>query len=211
MTDWDENKVVMAFTVDQASRLSGLSRGQLSSWDRSKFFSPSFSDENKRLSFSRIYTFRDIACLRILHVLRNESRVKLSDLRGVKDKLSHLGDDLWSKTTLYVLNRQVIFDSPDGEGKEEILSGQGIVNIPLKVVTGQLQKQVENMKKRGSSSIGKIDSSRKSRPTIAGTRVTVSAIQAFHDAGYSVDKILLEYPSLSKEDVKAAIAFEIAA
>ncbi len=211
MTNWDENKVMMAFTVDQASRLSGLSRNQLSSWDRSGFFNPSYSDENKRLSYSRIYTFRDIACLRILHVLRNESRVKLGDLREVKDKLSHLGNDSWLKTTLYVLNRKVIFDSPDGKGKEEILTGQGIVNIPLRVVTGQLERKVKEMKKRNPKSIGEIDYSRKDRPTISGTRVTVAAIQSFHGAGYSVEQILQEYPSLSIKDIQAAIAFESAA
>lgn len=211
MTDWDENKVVMAFTVDQASRLSGVSRGQLLSWDKSGFFRPSFSDKNKNLSYSRIYTFRDIACLRILNVLRNESRVKLGDLREVKDRLSHLGDDLWSKTTLYVLNRKVIFDSPDGDGKEEILSGQGIVNIPLKVVTGQLEKRVEQMKSRAPDLVGKIDSSRQSRPTIAGTRVSVAAIKSFFEDGYSIPQILNEYPSLDEKDVKAAIRFEIAA
>lgn len=208
MTDWDENRVVMAFTIDQASRLSGLSRNQLSSWDRSGFYKPSYSDENRRLSYSRIYNFRDIASLRILHVLRNESRVPLSELRAVKEKLSHLGDDLWSKTTLYVLNRKVVFDSPDGKGREEITSGQGIINIPLKVVTKHLKEQVEKMKKRDLKMSGSIDTSRGDRPSISGTRVSVDAIKAFHNEGYSVDQILKEYPSITEADVKAAVEFK---
>lgn len=211
MTDWDETTVVMAFTVDQAAKLSGLSRSQLASWDRSKFFQPSFSDENRRVSYSRVYTFRDIASLRVLHVLRNESRVKLNELRAVKEKLSHLGDDLWAKTTLYVLNRKVIFDNPENNNREEIITGQGIVNIPLKVVTGQLQKEVKDLKKRDESSIGLISSERgisQNQPTISGTRISVDTIKSFSKAGYSIDKIMKEYPSLNREDIKAALKYE---
>lgn len=211
MTDWDETTVVMAFTVDQAAKLSGLSRSQLASWDRSKFFQPSFADENRRVSYSRVYTFRDIASLRVLHVLRNESRVKLNELRAVKEKLSHLGDDLWAKTTLYVLNRKVIFDNPENNNREEIITGQGIVNIPLKVVTGQLQKEVKDLKKRDESSIGLISSERgisQNQPTISGTRISVDTIKSFSKAGYSIDKIMKEYPSLNREDIKAALKYE---
>jgi uncharacterized protein (DUF433 family) len=210
MIDWDENKILMAFTVEQAAKLSGLSRGQLASWDRSGFFLPSFADDNRRRSFSRVYTFRDVACLRVLHVLRNESRVSLQELRAVKDKLSHLGDDLWSKTTLYVLNRRVIIDNPDNQNKEEVVSGQGIVNIPLKVVTGQLQKEVEDLKKRDQASVGRIVSERgiaQNKPTVAGTRISVETIKAFDAAGYSVEQIIKEYPSLTPADIEAALQF----
>jgi len=211
MTDWDENKVVMAFTVEQASHLSGLSRTQLASWDRSAFFQPSYFEENRRLSYSRVYTFRDIACLRVLHVLRNESRVSLPELRAVKEKLSHLGEDMWAKTTLYVLNRKVVFDNPETRHKEEIVTGQGIVNIPLKVVTGQLKKEVEELRKRDSSSIGRIDRERgvaQSRPTISGTRITVDTIKSFGEAGYTAEQIQEEYPSLNIRDIEAALNFE---
>lgn len=211
MTDWDETTVVMAFTVEQAAKLSGLSRSQLTSWDRSDFFQPSYSDDNRRLSYSRIYTFRDIACLRVLHVLRNESRVSLNELRNVKEKLSHLGDDLWAKTTLYVLNRKVVFDNPETQNKEEIVSGQGIVNIPLKVVTGQLKKEVEELKQRDETSIGLIDTERgvsRSRPTISGTRISVDTIKSFFEAGYTPKKIQKEYPSLTLKDIEAALNFE---
>lgn len=211
MTDWEENNVVMAFTVDQAAQLSKLSRAQLASWDKSGFFQPSYFDENRRLSYSRVYTFRDIACLRVLHVLRNESRVSLNELRNVKESLSHLGEDLWAKTTLYVLNRKVVFDNPDTKNKEEIVSGQGIVNIPLKVVTGQLKKEVEQLKERDKTSIGLIDSEHgisRSRPTISGTRISVDTIKSFSDAGYSPREIQEEYPSLTIRDIEAALNFE---
>lgn len=210
MTDWDENKIVMAFTVEQAAQLSGVSRSQLASWDKSGFFPPSFSDENRRRAFSRIYTFRDIACLRVLHALRNESKVSLQELRAVKGKLAHLGDALWAKTTLYVLNRRVIVDNTESSVREEVVTGQGIVNIPLKVVTGQLRKEVEALKKREQSSIGQIWTERgiaQNRPTVAGTRISVEAIKAFSEAGFTIDQIIKEYPSLTPTDIEAALQY----
>lgn len=214
MADWNESNVLMAFTVDQASSLSGISRAQLASWDRSGFFRPSFADDNRRLSYSRIYTFRDVASLRVLHELRNESRVPLDELRAVKHKLVHLGEDLWSKTTLYVLNRKVIFDNPETRLREEVVSGQGIVNIPLEVVTDRLHAQAAELRKRDSSSVGQVEKKRgvaQNQPVIAGTRITVDTVRSFHDAGYTVAQIIAEFPSLTEEDVKSALAYDDAA
>mgnify|MGYP001555190814 CR=1 FL=1 len=42
---------------------------------------------------------------------------------------------------------------------------------------------------------------------LAGTRVPVSAIKNFAEAGYSADQILSEYPGLSRRDVEAALTF----
>jgi len=44
-------------------------------------------------------------------------------------------------------------------------------------------------------------------PTIRGTRVTVSAVLGQLAAGSSVDELLADYPSLTREDVSAALAF----
>ncbi|MEN2740410.1 DUF433 domain-containing protein [Microbacterium sp. X-17] len=44
-------------------------------------------------------------------------------------------------------------------------------------------------------------------PTIRGTRVTVSAVLGQLAAGSTVDEFLVDYPSLTREDVYAALAF----
>jgi uncharacterized protein (DUF433 family) len=43
---------------------------------------------------------------------------------------------------------------------------------------------------------------------IAGTAIPVRVIQAFHSAGYSIQKIQEQYPSLDPEDIEAAIRFK---
>jgi DNA-binding transcriptional MerR regulator len=197
----------MAFTVDQAARLTGVSGNQLMSWDRSDFFKPTFAEENRRAAHSRLYSFRDLACLKVLNALRNESSVPLKNLRETKESLARLGDDMWAKTTLYVLNRRVIFLNED-DILEDAVSKQLIFQIPLKVVTGGLEKQISSMQERDGSTYGKIEKGRRNfvqnRPTIAGTRIPVASVQAFIDAGYSDAQIIAEYPSLTQADVEAA-------
>lgn len=213
MSEKTTKNVIAAFTEEQVERLTGVTVRQLRTWDRTKFFAPSLAYEDRSRPFARLYSFRDLACLKVLNALRNESNVSLQHLREVKKKLSHLGDDAWAKTTLYVLNKKVIFDNPETKSKEEIVSGQGILQIPLKVVTGELQSAVDAMRKRDESAVGKIERKRGtgSAAIIAGTRIPVSSIKAFAEAGYSVDAIMKEYPTLDRDDIVAAINFVDAA
>jgi uncharacterized protein (DUF433 family) len=45
------------------------------------------------------------------------------------------------------------------------------------------------------------------KPVISGTRITVQTVLEFLGAGDSVDDVLAEYPSLSREDVQACIDY----
>ena len=203
------DSVIMAFTLDQVERLTGLSRAQLIRWDRTDFFIPSMADEDRSAAHSRLYTFRDVKCLRVLAQLRQH--VSLQHLRDVKEALRHLGDDLWSKTTLYLLNRKVVFENPETGALEEPVSKQAVFRLPLKVVTGGLEEDVAQLRQRDPNEVGRIERKRGhlgSQPIIAGTRVAVRSVQEFHEAGYSPDDIIREYPSLTHEDVQAAISYD---
>lgn len=211
MGNSNQKGIIAAFTEDYVERLTGISKRQLRYWDRIDFFKPSMGSEDRRLPYSRLYSFRDLVSLKVLDSLRNDAQVSLKHLRNVKQKLSHLGDDLWAKTTLYVLNRKVVFDNPETLAKEEVISGQGVLQIPLKVVTGDMQKAVDESKQRDSSILGSFDKKKniaRNKLVVAGTRIPVRSIKAFAAAGYSVEEILKEYPTLTVSDVKAAIQHE---
>ena len=45
------------------------------------------------------------------------------------------------------------------------------------------------------------------KPTVRGTRITVQTILGFLAAGDSVEEVLEAYPSLSAEDIRAALMF----
>jgi uncharacterized protein (DUF433 family) len=44
-------------------------------------------------------------------------------------------------------------------------------------------------------------------PTIEGTRITAQTVLEFLSAGDSIDELLEEYPSLSKDDILACLAY----
>jgi uncharacterized protein (DUF433 family) len=208
------NVVLSAFTEDHVERLTGISRRQLRYWDRTEFFIPSLGYSDRRAPYSRLYSFRDLVCLKVINARRHESNVSLPQLREVKERLTHLGDDLWAKTTLYVLNKRVIFYNPETDNKEEVVTGQGILQIPLIVVSGDMETAVRALWRRDNETIGKIERNKgiaHNQAVIAGTRIPVKSVKAFADAGYSIDQIKKEYPTLTDEDIRAAIKFEAAA
>jgi uncharacterized protein (DUF433 family) len=203
-----KSNVVSAFSEEQVQRLTGITAAQLHYWDRTKFFVASLAEDDRKRPYSRVYSFRDLVCLKILNTLRNEVGVPLPHLREVKEKLAHLGDDVWARTTLWVLNRKVVFDNPETRQREEIVTGQGVLQIPLKVVTSNMEQAVEDLWKRDESTIGKIRRKRgiaHNKPVVAGTRIPVSAIKAFHEDGYTIDQIREQYPVLTETDIRAAL------
>lgn len=208
MTD----NVVRAFSEEHVEQLTGLTLARLRYWDRTDFFVPSFADENRRLAFGRIYSFKDIAALRVISALRVRFNIPLQELRRVADKLRHLGDDLWTKTTLYPFNKTVVFKEPETELPREIVSGQYIsASIDLSVVLSDTKSAVAKLNERPEEKIGRVERSRHVRHNayvIAGTRIPTASIKRLRDAGYTVAQIIREYPDLTQRDVEAALAHE---
>ncbi|MXN51872.1 DUF433 domain-containing protein [Shinella sp. AETb1-6] len=203
------DNVIALFTVDQASRLTGVSRRQLGSWARDGFFAPSVSP-GEGGPFTRLYSFKDLLSLKVLNQLRNDTRVSMDHLKEVKRDLAHLGEDLWVKSTLYLLGKKVVIERDD-ETRHEAGSGQEVFQIPLKIIVGGMRERIREMNKRGADEVGHIERTRGivgNKPVIAGTRIPVSSIKEFSEAGFSVDQIMKEYPSLDRMDVEAAIAFK---
>ena len=201
--------VVAAFDEDRAAGLSGVSKPQLSHWCRTGFFVPAYID-SERTAFSRIYSFRDIVALKVLHTLRNQFKVSLQHLREVSEKLNYLSENKWTGVKLYVVNKRVVWVDPGSEIPQEILSGQYIAPVFLDDVVSHTKKGMEEFAERNVKTIGKISRSRyinHNAPVVSGTRIRVSAIKAFADAGYSTAQIIDEYPDLTENDVTAALSY----
>jgi uncharacterized protein (DUF433 family) len=199
--------VIAAFTDEQVERLTGVTRQQLRYWDRTGFFRPAFASEDRRDAYSRIYSFKDVASLRVLNVLRNQYSVPLQHLRKVAEELAHLSDSKWTTVSLFVLNKRVIFVERDTEQYREIVSKQYVIDMPLSVVIADTRRDVEALSDR-SREVGKIEKARfvsHNALVIAGTRIPVSTIKQFAEDGFSVEQILKEYPTLTEQDVRAAI------
>lgn len=205
-----EADVIGAFGEDAAARLSGLSLAQLRMWDRTGFMRPSFADENRRQPFSRVYSFRDIVSLRVLGRLRNELGVPLQHLRQVSEKLASMGDAKWTATTLYVLGKRVVFDDPRSKERKEIVSGQRVFDIPLRVAISDTRQAIGSLNERGTEDAGKVDRDKfvmQNDPVFSGTRIPVAAVQRYLAAGFEPSQIISEFPGLTEADVKAAKEF----
>ncbi len=207
--------VIAAFSEDQTARLTGVTKSQLRYWDKTNFYNPSYSEENRRLAFSRIYSFKDLVALRILNVLRNQYNVSLPHLRQVSDRLSRLeaDTDRWTMSTLYVLNKRVIWHEPETEMPQEVVSRQYVVpTVMLQNVVFDTKRDIAKYRTpRDQSQFGRIERKRyvnHNLPVLAGTRIPVSAIKRFSQAGYSDEDILSEYPDLTIADIKAAIKYK---
>ncbi len=206
------NQIISAFTDKQVKQLTGLSVQQLQYWDRTGFFEPEFAFENRRAAYSRIYSYRDVVALKIVARLREDA--SLQELRRVKEELSRYTPDLWRGLTLWVHGGRISFLNPNTGEPEEVVSGQKLMRLPLAETLDDLDAKLRALFERDPTVVGQIEQNRRvlsNRPVISGTRIPVSAIQSFHEAGYSLDAILEEYPSLTADDVKAAIAASDAA
>jgi uncharacterized protein (DUF433 family) len=204
------SNVIAAFNAEQVERLTGLSKRRLMYWDRTGFFAPAYAVDNRRSPYSRIYSFRELVGLRTLYRLTEEFECSLQHLRKVAEQLSHLANDLWSTQVLYVFNKKVVFDET-GDGRlREVLSGQYVNGLALGEVISDMQRAVDDFRRRRPEQFGQITKSRfvnHNAPVIAGTRIPVKAIREFADEGYTAEQIIREYPDLTERDIAAALAY----
>lgn len=210
----DSTVVVSAFTEEQVERLTNIAVSRLRYWDRTGFFIPSFAASDRRASYSRIYSFTDIASLRVIASLMNQFNIPLRHLRHVISKLGTMDNAAWVRTTLYVMNRKVIFDEPESGRQQEVVSGQYMIGIELEKVLSDTKRDIASLSQRGEEKMGEIVKVRNvahNALVVSGTRIPIRSIQEFAEAGYSVKKILLEYPTLTAADVHAAISYQKAA
>ncbi len=203
--------IISAFSEEQVERLTGVSTRQLRYWDRTDFFTPTFASENRRVAYSRVYSFTDVASLRVLNILRNQYCVPLQHLRRVAKDLPQMSTDKWTRSELYVLNRRVVLLEPGTTRYREVVGNQYVIGIVLSVVISDTKRDIEALSVRGKDLVGKIGRARNvchNAWVIAGTRVPVAAIKQFAKKGYTVSQIRDEYPTLTKEDIESAIRYE---
>ncbi|MDR7034404.1 DUF433 domain-containing protein [Mesorhizobium sp. BE184] len=204
------NAVISAFSEDHAVRITGLTKGQLRAWDRRGFFIPKLAYEKRYHAYSRIYSFKDVVGLKTLSVLRNRFHVSFVELKRVAAELTKRGYDHWADTKLYVVKKAIHFFDRD-TGKVESLRDGQFAMLPIIDVINEVEIKITELKTRSNSQIGHVNRNKylmRNSWVVSGTRIPTAAIRRYFDAGYSVDHILKEYPSLTREDVRTALNHE---
>ncbi len=185
-----------------AARLSGVDVRVLRSW------------QGSGASPALIYTFRDLVCLRVLRFLSHEMGLGPAALRDLREKLSLLDDAAWELAWLDVQGQTIAFVVPHPGEAAPAGMDIGHKALPLARFIGEMSAAVAGLGDRKPGDLGRIERKRGvmgGRPVIAGTRILVSSVQAFAEAGYSAAQIREQYPTLTLADVAAATGFTEAA
>ncbi len=204
---------VQAFNADQVRKLTKLSERQLRHWNNTGFFTPHFSEGEQFSRRQRLYSFQDLVSLRVLSLLRNTYHVSLQELRPVGERLSKVHNAPWASQRFWVAGRHVVFEDPT-TGERMIGRPLGQLVLPvikLNEVAQDMGEAVDRLQRRGPDQIGHIDRNRQvasNNSTLRGTRIPTSTIWEFHEAGYSSEDILKQYPQLTLKDVEVALKYE---
>lgn len=203
-----------AFSIDHAARVTTLTRTRLIRWDRLGFFSPEYLDENDRGNpYSRIYSYEDLVGLRMLKSLIEDYHVPLSEIRSAYPAMTAQWSKPWSEIEIGVLKRKIVTDLK-GQPRN-ITDGQlALKCIPLPSIADEVRREANKLRKRSRTDAGKFENHKfvaHNAVVFKGTRIPVSAIEEFIEAGYSDEAIVGEYPSLTVKDVRAARHTRLAA
>jgi DNA-binding transcriptional MerR regulator len=204
------DNAVRAFSADHVAKLTELSQRQLRYWDETGFFRPRYASENRRSPFSRIYSFKDVVGLRTVSVLRKAYAIPLQTLRKVARELMQYNDAPWAEVVLYVFGKDVLFREPE-TGKVRGVLDKQYVNIPLRNIIEDVAEKSNRLRERTKQQIGRVERRRyiaHNAWVVAGTRIPTAAIGRFSAAGYSTGQIMREYPTLTPQDIEAALKHE---
>jgi uncharacterized protein (DUF433 family) len=197
---------VVYASLDEASRLTGLSERQIRSWHAAGVITPFLVRELPRGARARLFDFTDMVSLRILQAIRG--RVAPEELGKVQVALKARGQHDWGKLRVDTNDRKVRIAETTEQGE---LRFQQDASIDIDEVASGLKTEIEQSIARAPSVIGKIVRD----PAVvggawivAGTRIPTELIWSFHEAGYNTQSIIAQYPRLQPEDVAASIAHE---
>lgn len=202
--------VVGAFSEEHAAELGGVSRAVLRRWAHMGLLTPSFGAASG-LPFGRIYSFRDLVSVRVLHQLRNRFGIPYWHLQEVLEELSQLSAAPWADTTLHVRGRRVVVGGRGSSPRHEVGTGQQMLDLPLRVVIGNLRDAVTRLNDRAPEQVGQVVQARfvaQNQPVLSGTRIPVALIASYIRAGYSAAAVVKEFPDLTSGDVEAVRAQE---
>ena len=191
---------MLAFTTDEAQRLTGLSARRLQYWDETDFIRPSVAARQGR-GWPRLYSFRDLIQLRVAAQLRD--RLFLQALRRLKTALDT--EALFATIRFALLpDDEVVYLGPEGHYEAALKPGQIVLefDVPLRDIRSSLKRDVAQLRARkGVGSVEKRRGVLGNQPAFAGTRIQPETVARALAAGWSVARIFAEYPDLRPADI----------
>jgi uncharacterized protein (DUF433 family) len=207
--------MVRAFTPDLVQRIARISPRQLGYWEELGIVRPSLAD-HEQPGLPRLYSFRDLIALKVAAEMRRR-HMRPGRIKALMDEFEDRGVD----SPLLTLR---FFGDPDDEAGTEVywydpsidgpLSARALdqlahtYDLKLKDLRSDLEGTIAELTKRPVGEVERVRSVQGSQPVIAGTRVPTAKIAQLSERGWDRNRILYAFPSLSQEDVDAALTFE---
>lgn len=202
--------IIRAFTLDQATAITHVSKRRAAYWARHDIVVPSIAYETSRNPHHYLYDFVDLVGLRTLGLLRDTHHLSLQQLRKAHRYLREQVDRPWSELRFWVRGKDLLFTDP---ASSLVVSadrpGQTAIPIELEPVARSVEEAAQAFSRRRPADIGKTDRRRNiqgHRLLVKGTRVPVESILNLVEDGYSPERIVQSYPSLTLEDVEGVLA-----
>lgn len=171
---------------------------------------PGIAYETDRDPHHSLYDFVDLVGLRTLGMLRDTHKLSLQQLRKAHRYLREQADRPWSELRFWVRGKELLFTDPTSS---LVVSadrpGQTSIAIELEPVARSIEKAARAHSRRRPEDIGKTDRRRTiqgNRLLVKGTRVPVESILDLVADGYSPERIVQSYPSLTLADVEGVLA-----
>ncbi len=208
-TDVARDEPVVGLDMATAARVVGVSKSTLKYWEDTGVYAASFIDPVKHRAQRRLYSFRDLVSLKAIARCRRDLDISLEDIRRAGAYLRRFYSLPWSTLKFGRLNDRLVFWNPVDQRWSDATNGNPTL-FDLATLPDEVADDLADVLRRDPATEGQIARHRQvkgNQPTIKGTRIPVATIVRYHDAGYSDDEIIAEYPDLTPDDVAAAIAY----
>jgi uncharacterized protein (DUF433 family) len=189
------------FTIDIATKVGRVSKGQAATWAKSGFFVPSVLYSTARRPYAYLYSFADLLALRVIFVLRSQFQVPLSEAQIAAGYIRSTRDIPWSMMRVWIQHRRV-FLSEQG--------GSDVSIIELGPLAAEVTEEADKLWYRGPDDYGKVERKRNvmnGALVVKGTRIPVSTVVALVNGGWDIDRILQGYPTLHQEDIQGVMRY----
>lgn len=195
---------LLAIPDKRAAKLAGISMAQLRYWELRGVVVPGI---RRRLSVRRtirLYEYGDLVELMVAAALRK--KMTLQHMRKIMKHLRDQGYDAPLRQLRFAMvGKEIYFQHPDGTWEGGKVPNQGVLEWTLKLEPIRAKILKANQREPDTyGQIAKVRGVHASAPVVAGTRIRVSTIRNFIDAGYDTEAIIAEYPDLTAEDIEAA-------
>lgn len=199
MADFPPDELLAA-TPNTAAHLTGVTVRQLNYWREIGLITPAVVQRISVRNEVRLYDFTGLVELRIVGALR--TRLSLQHIREVIDRLRSSYDRPLTELRFAVQGRNLYFQHPDGTWEGGQRPGQLV--LAEVIMLDEVRAEVRRAAAQSRREPGRVVKRRRihsSRPTFAGTRIPVSAVQAFVRDGASDAEIMGAYPQLTPDDI----------